>query len=145
MATRKPDWPTRLTKYLVDNQYTPFEYGRFDCLCFIAGAIAVMTGVDIMADFRGTYRSHSQAMRIARRTYDAVDVDSTLNAMMEQRGWRERMPLRAQRGDVVLVPINSGDLACGIVHPNGRETVIVTNEGLWRTPLQNAVRAWGIQ
>jgi hypothetical protein len=144
MATRKTDWPKRLTDYLISVQDAPFEYGNFDCLCFVAGAIEAMTGVDIMADFRGRYTSHLQAMRIAKSVYGTSNVPDTLAAMMCQRGWQALSPLLAQRGDVVLVRINDR-IVCGIIHPSGKEAVAITNEGLWRFSLKNVKRAWGIR
>jgi hypothetical protein len=137
-------WADRLRNYLLAQQDTPFAYGSFDCLSFAAGAVEALTGINIMARFRGTYTTHLGAMRIAHRVYGCRTVPDVLAAMMQEQGWSEVPPTFAQRGDVVLVAIND-DLVVGIMHPNGREAVITTNQGLWRVPLSSVRRAWKIQ
>jgi hypothetical protein len=141
---RLPGWEDRLRIYLRDHQDTPFAYGSFDCLSFAAGAVALLTGTDIMAPFRGKYSTHTGAMRIARRVYGSRTVPEVLAAMMQQHGWKEISPMFAQRGDIVLVEFNR-DRMVGILHPNGREAVITTDKGLWRVPLLSVRRAWKIE
>jgi len=141
---RVDGWEDRLRSYLLDHQDTPFSYGSFDCLSFAAGAAHSITGVDIMARFRGQYGTHLGAMRIARRVYGCRTVPDVLAEMMHEHGWLEVSPAFAQRGDIVLVAIND-DLIVGVLHPNGREAVITTNQGLWRVPLASVRRAWKVQ
>jgi len=141
---RSEGWEDRLRSYLLDHQDTSFSYGSFDCLSFAAGAAHSITSVDIMARFRARYSTHLGAMRIARRVYGCRTVPDVLAAMMHEHGWPEVAPPFAQRGDIVLVAIND-DLIVGVLHPNGREAVVTTNQGLWRVPLTSVRRAWKVQ
>jgi hypothetical protein len=140
---RYHDWSSRLHAYLEANQNTPFAYGTFDCLSFAAVAVESMTGMDIMAPFRGRYTTHLGAMRIAKRTYGVATVPEVVAAMMTEHGWAEVPQAFAQRGDLCLVS-HSDDLIVGIIHSNGREAIITTNQGLWRVPRTCVQRAWKI-
>jgi hypothetical protein len=141
---RHHDWSSRLYVYLEASDSTPFRYGSFDCLSFAAGAADAITGADIMAPFRGRYTTHLGAMRIAKRVFGVATLPEIVTAMMAAQGWKEVAPSFAQRGDVCLV-IQGGDQIAGVIHSNGREAVITTEQGLGRVPLKSVVRAWNVK
>lgn len=50
---RFPDWPTRLSAYLIQVEGRKFRYGRWDCVLFMAGGVLAMTGADLAKGHRG--------------------------------------------------------------------------------------------
>lgn len=56
LSPRLPDWRPRLTGYLSRVAWLSFRPGQHDCALFAAGAVKAMTGTDLAAPFRGTYR-----------------------------------------------------------------------------------------
>lgn len=64
---RHIDWQERLTVWLQENRLKSFQQGQWDCGYFAAGAIEAMTGVDIIADVRGKYKTTKGAMKVLKR------------------------------------------------------------------------------
>jgi hypothetical protein len=144
-VTRFHDWQGRLEAFLSTNQFRSFHYGRWDCCLFVCDAIEVMTGVDPAAVFRGTYSSRVEARR-AVRAYGGTSVQVVVEAITAQYGMPEAASvLHARRGDAVLIKRSRGrDFSLGLVALNGREVVLATSMGLWRMPVETAIRAWHV-
>lgn len=58
------NWEDHLTKYLMSRSDKPLVWGKNDCVTFVADAILVMTGEDLMIEYRGRYDTRGQAAKI---------------------------------------------------------------------------------
>ena len=135
MVSRLENWPLRLSKYLNERSDKPFEWGKNDCLMFVSGAVAAVTGYDFSDEYL-PYSTRKEADEMLQE-YDGV-----VGIISEHLGHSgtEKI-LTAQRGDVVLFRLNDENIA-GIVDDSGRFFQIVTEKGLLRVPLKRAVRVW---
>lgn len=104
---RLPDWRARLDQYLISVRDEPFAWGRHDCLRFAAGAVAAMTGKDLLPEW-ATYGSPAEARRALKANgfAGAGAYGDAAASVLE-----EIHPVRANDGDVALV----GGPAFGIV------------------------------
>lgn len=137
--TRRPDWQSRLSAYIVAAAHRPFQYGVQDCGLFVAGAIEAMTGVDVAAELRG-YRNRTQAYDAIRRVCGRRRMDAVADHLARQFGIEEIPPAFAQRGDAVQRQAGS----LGIVAMHGTELLTPYKDGLLRLPMSRALRAWRI-
>lgn len=135
---RLPDWEARLAAYLEPLRLRPFAWGRHDCCTFSGGAVAAMTGVDPMAEFRGRYSTPRGSVRALRRI-GAGTLAATLDAKFES----VPAPL-AQRGDIVmtggLLGICLGPFLVAVGAEVEREGLIRIDRAQWVEP-----RAWRVQ
>lgn len=118
---RLPDWEGRLGAYLRACRDMPFAYGRHDCCLFAAGAVIAMTGVDLMGEFRGRYRTARGSIRALRR-HGAGTLAATMDGKLEPIA-----PAFARRGDLVLANYGLGEGALCVVV--GREAAAVGAQG----------------
>jgi hypothetical protein len=139
MLARKPDWQSRLSEYVMRCAAKPFRYGDQDCGLFVAGAIEVMTGVDVAAELRG-YRNRTEAFARIRTVCGRRRMDAIADHLAAQFGIEEIQPAFAQRGDAVQ--FRAGRL--GIVALHGAELLTPFKDGLLRLPLSHASRAWRV-
>ena len=95
---RLPDWRARLGVYLARMARASFRPGRHDCALFAAGAVEAMTGTDIAASWRGTYRTLDAGQAALADAGFASHVD------VVARLFRETSPALAQVGDLALLP-----------------------------------------
>jgi hypothetical protein len=122
ILVRKPGWPELLAHYLHTRAFLPFAWGLNDCALAPADWVRDCTGVDPMADLRGSYASSEEAARILAR-------HGGLRTMV-----RERLPmygnvLQAHRGDVVCVELEDPDTG------KLRETLgVIAGNGCWAAP-----------
>jgi len=136
--TRYYDWQTKLREFIESRTFSPFAFGVNDCCLFACDAIAAITGVDMAAEIRG-YTTEAEA--------DAVlaqwgGVEGVAAAMCEKHGAPEIPPAFAQRGDVVLCHLVTGDTLT-IVDTGGR-LVGPGKDGLVTVPRKTMRRAWRI-
>lgn len=96
--TRLPDWHPRLASYLAQVMRRAFRPGSHDCVLFAAGAVEALTGVDLAAEFRGTYRTlaEGQEVLVARGFADHIALVESL--------FEPVAPALAQVGDLAVVP-----------------------------------------
>lgn len=135
---RKPDWDARLAAYLEPLRARPFAWGQHDCCTFAAGAVAAMTDVDPMPEFRGRYSTAIGSARALRR-FGRGDLATTLDAKFEA------IPAAlAQRGDIVmsggLLGICWGLFIFAVGSEGDREGLIKIERQRWADP-----RAWRVQ
>jgi cell wall-associated NlpC family hydrolase len=97
MISRKEHWHLALSNYFDEVAFNRFEFGKFDCCLFIAGAVQAMTGVDIAADYRGKYADAASAAE-ALKTIGAGSLAKSLTALFG----KPRHVAHAKRGDIVL-------------------------------------------
>lgn len=136
MLSRLPCWQCQFSKFLFLNSHRPFAYGSFDCCLFVCDAIKAMTGTDVAANFRGAYSSAREARRLGsvRKITEQVTAEFCMD---------EVPPLRAQRGDVVLIK-RARDYSLGIVDLSGSHLAVAVKTGVARIPLSEATRAWRV-
>lgn len=112
--TRLPDWDRRLARVTEHHMSLPGEWGVSDCLLTAGDAIEAVTGTDLLAPFRGRYKTEAGAARLMRRN-GCETVDDVFRAFfaLEPVG-----RLMAQRGDAGT--IMQGDvLTAGYVTEQG--------------------------
>lgn len=135
---RLDDWPARLDEAVAIGNMRAFEWGKHDCLMFAADCVRAMTGVDLMAEWRGSYDSHDAAYANLDKGYRgslAYAVSSKLE--------RHASPFFAQRGDVVLHDNTAGVLGLGVCL--GRMFAAPAEvKGLVYFPLSKAIAAWKV-
>jgi len=134
---RYADWELRLAAYLEPLRARPFAWGSHDCCTFAAGAIAAMTGVDPMPEFRGRYHTAIGSARALRRLGRGT-LAATLDAKLEA----VPAPL-AHRGDVVmssgLLGIGWGAFLIAVGREGDREGLIRIERSRWVD-----ARAWRV-
>ena len=66
---KNADWKARLDGYLLARKDVPFKWGTNDCFFFVADAVEVMSGIDLIHNLRDQYSDKRGAvlkMRIKR-------------------------------------------------------------------------------
>ncbi len=146
MAIKKirPHWDTRLfNDFLLSRAKTPFTWGTHDCATFAADGIQAITGVDIAVDFRGKYTDQPSAVAAIKSICNGATVADAAAYCAQKYGLVELAhPRMARRGDLVIVPNNTGELIAGLVHLNGRDVVSVNTKGWIGLPITSVQRAW---
>lgn len=129
---RREDWPERLAAFLDERATAPFVWGRNDCVTFAADWILDATGVDVIADIRGKWRSESGAARTIRKL-GGLAAATSLRLAPVGLGL-------AHRGDVGLIDLGlpalviiDGDLVAG---PGVA--------GIVRARRENLIAAWEV-
>ena len=145
---RLADWAERLNAYLEACENKPFQWGQHDCVQFACGAVEAMTGERPLPQLCGHYTTAREAARSIAAYGE--NLEAAVTAQCRQLGFVEISPLRAQRGDVVLLATDSGDDlsipergALGIIGMNGLPVFVDTHE-LLEVPLEVVRRAWKI-
>jgi hypothetical protein len=119
----------------------PFAWGRHDCALFACDVVKAMTGVDMAWGLRGEYRTARGAYGLLKRLCGG-GLREFAQLTAARLGKEAVPPLMAQRGDVVLVPVQDGE-ALGIC--SGRHVLVASKEGgLLPIPVSSAVAAWRI-
>lgn len=131
---RLEDWPTRLFAYIAQRRRMPFAWGTHDCCQFARRAVEAITGEDPAAGL--DLLEYTDAAGAA-----AYLAEHPIESIPAAAGLQEIPVLRAQRGDIVLMP--SGEhLVLGvclggyIAGPGATE--------LEHIPLRRAVKAWRV-
>jgi hypothetical protein len=141
--TRFSDWQERLDSFLTSNAKNHFTYGRWDCCLFVCDAIRTMTGIDPAEGFRESYVTRMGAMVIAKRKYGRASVRTIAERVTAKRDMPACLPTLAHRGDLVMFK-RPNDYSLGIVDLSGRFAAILTQSGIQRLPVEQAVSAWHV-
>ena len=136
---RLPNWQTLLSDYLLSVDLQPFKYGSLDCGSFTAGAILAMTGVDPIAEIRGTYRTRKAAFAAIRSLSNASTMEGVADYLTERYGLAETPVLCAHRGDPVLIG-HGAKSSMGIVAMHSGEILSPGEKGIYRLPIHTATR-----
>lgn len=139
-------WATReLNDHIVSRATTPHTFGENDCCTFAADGIKAMTGVDIAEDFRAVgYTTELGALKAIKKVTGGSTVEDAAVYCAKKYNLAElEHPLKAQRGDLVLVEQAEG-LLLGLVHMSGTCVVAPGEQGLRRIELTSIKRAWRI-
>lgn len=106
---RFPDWQRQLKEYVRSEIGKPFAFGRVDGAMFTAGAVKVMTGVDLARGYRGYKTAQGGMRKIAAKGHKSLAGPFEVLP--------EISPFSAVAGDVVLIEGSDGD-CLGIMHGN---------------------------
>ncbi len=129
------DWQTRLADKVNELRFTAFEWGKHDCCLWAATAVEAVTGTDPAADFRATYSTAAEAVKIVENLGGIGNLPT--------RWLGEPIDVRmANVGDIVLVYQDRESL--GVC--NGRNTLVVTDNGLYSIPTLSEFckKAWRV-
>lgn len=92
---RFPDWARRLEGYLAENAQREFKLGQWDCITFVLGAIAVMTGRR-MKEIPVSQARRGDVVLVKRRCLGLVAMDGK-NVMVIGEDGLEAVPLQGLR------------------------------------------------
>lgn len=135
---RLPGWRARMTAFIDQVRRTPFAWGAFDCGPAFAGRhVALMTGEDVSARWRGRYDSAESALELIR---DAgfTDLGALVGSVLEPCH-----PSQLRIGD--LAGVVSGDafgVGLGIV--NGERVFVPAARGLGTVDLLGCATGWRV-
>jgi hypothetical protein len=141
---RQAGWDAALIDALTLHQQQPFGWGVSDCIVLVADVARAMTGVDPMADWRGTYDTAEGATATLAKLHHRT-VSGLLGATFQRVA-----PALARRGDCGVVEtleggrrvygavIVLGDMLAGKSPTHGGET------GMTILPRDRLVRCWRI-
>lgn len=141
MLTRKSGWEGLLSQYIQDNLDRRQEWGQADCSMFVCDWVLQVTGADPAKDFRGKYKTKAGAARAIKKF--AGDLDGVAERIAGRLGMEETVPLKARRGDVVMVKGNGGN-ALGIIDMSGMAVAVQGKDGLEFVPAVHALKAWRV-
>lgn len=139
---RREDWPERLHAAILLRTGKPFAWGSNDCILMACSLIEAMTDHDPAASFRGQYTTQTGATK-AIQTAGSPSLEKLVETIAANNGMKEVGIKFAQRGDLVMFETNDGP-SFGIVHPNGRDAILIGQDGLRRLPVLEAHRAWRV-
>jgi hypothetical protein len=117
MMIKYPDWNIKLNQYFLDVRDNKFQYGKHDCCTFICGAIEVMTGEDIMSEYRGNYNSK----RSGAKAIKDLGQGTLLKTLIKKLG-KSQPGVYGNKGDIAWY-----NNACGLVL--GRESIFISEVG----------------
>lgn len=134
---RKPNWKAELIEFLRDLNGRKFEWGSNDCCLSTFEAVEVMTGVDLVASYRGHYTTALGSKRILKKRGHS----DLCSAVSELLGEPLENPGLAGQGDVALVNSELGE-ALGIVFGHG--VYCVGESGLFLVEFSEIQQAWRV-
>lgn len=140
---RVTNWPKELDKIIIAASRTPFEWGKHDCCLFAADCIKAITGTDPAVDFRGKYADEDGATEVLFY-YAGGQLPEAADKIARAFGYEEINPRLAQRGDVALCSLPTGE-TMGVVSLNGRDVLVAAQFGLLSVPLKQAIKAWKVE
>jgi len=109
VTQRRFDWPERLAALIEERRFAPFVWGVHDCAMFAADAVERQTGVDPLAQWRGTYNSEETGDAILGGVSLTMFMDSALLAV----GATRVEASMSQRGDFVILDVGNMP-TCGV-------------------------------
>lgn len=143
MIRRFSDWEVRLTEFLALRGRPRFRYGVWDCGIFAAGAIASMTGVDLLRDLRGRYRSRRALLDYVGGGCSSIE--TITDSIARAAGCVEIAPPLAHRGDLAAIRAARGDIGLGIMALDGRGVLCLDRRGaIQQVQGISPARAWRI-
>jgi hypothetical protein len=135
---RYEQWPELLDQYVIDNQRKPYKYGTADCVTFMAGLVALITGKDVLKGKR--YSGEKSALKLLKKhggLYNLVDIQ------FEKVGFKKIDVMRARRGDVVGFKTEAHGETVGVCV--GNMFVSQGSDGLVFLPMRKSELAWEVK
>lgn len=136
MQNRRGDWRSRLHRFLIECEKTPFEYGTHDCALFGAGAVEAVTGNDPAEDFRGTYKTKLGGIRKIKKAGYESQID-----FIEQN-FKEVPRSFGKAGDLALVETDEGPAIAVVAGPFA--AALSEEQGLIRIPFNQIERVFRV-
>lgn len=129
-----------LTAYITDAHTKRFQWGTFDCFLFAAGAVAIETGVDHMAELRG-YRDETTAEVLLRERFGTTNLRDVFLTVAGNVGAKQVEIENAQNGDIACVRFpayflrsDKIDQSCGLGVWYENKVFILTPTGVMQVP-----------
>jgi hypothetical protein len=128
---RPQGWESLLAAHIASAR--PFAWGENDCVLWCADWVKTVTGIDPAQDWRGKYTSEDDARSI-------LNAIGCLNWSDLAGTCLSEIPVsRAQRGDILLHPING---CLGIC--DGAHAYFLTQRGVTRIGFTQCPKAWKV-
>lgn len=139
MMMKQQGWEVRFDALVVQYYYLPFVWGVNDCFIFAHDVVRELTGVDIIAPYRGMYAD----------AFEAQELIEEYAAGKYETSFADLTPVEnisfAQRGDVGIITIDGVEY-CGAISMNGRAFLLRNIDGGLRAlPLKSfkdSIRLW---
>lgn len=142
---RRDNWQGDFWRYIDAAETRQFKWGEFDCCLFAADVIKILTGDDPAKEFRGTYTTARQALRLVKNSGGSVGM---IGAGL---GFQEIPPLYAGVGDIMRLRLPGTMVQFGGIGAVclGPTIAFLNKNGLERFSISEAsnalrVRAWRI-
>lgn len=131
MVERLSNWESNLSDYLASKREETFQYGKYDCAHFAAGAVKAITGQNPMADIDQAYDTKIGSLRVIK-SLGHTNLEQVLDEMFYpcSIGF-------AQTGDLAF-----HDGSVGVVV--GGKAVFATEIGYTMIDRSEWTKAWGI-
>ncbi len=141
---RRLDWPEQMAAAVHIATVRPFEWGVQDCALFTCNVVLAMTDTDLAARFRGKYTTPHGAYRLLKKICGG-GLSELAEQMAKKHGCAEVPWTFARRGDVVLIPVSSGENSEALGICDGQHTLVANRDGgLLRLPISQALKVWRI-
>jgi hypothetical protein len=128
-----------------------FDWGRYNCGLFVTRWIREATGVELGAPYMGVATDEASAEAIFLAHFSgATALGDFAASIAAAHSMAEVLPITcARRGDVVWVdnstPANPSTYgALGVVGPDGRYAVCMSEKGTVRVHMQRWKRGWRV-
>jgi hypothetical protein len=122
---------------IAEESRNQFEWGRADCFVLAARVAEAVTGVNYASRFAGKYRDEATA-----REY--LNSQGGLVAMMTREFGPPSPPDQCVDGDLVVVQLQGGDQALGVVFSGGQVVVVRTAKFVRMLPLSFGLYFWRV-
>ena len=131
---RRVDWLPRLREVVKFHQAEPFAYGTNDCVLFAARCVDAMTDSNWLRYVRERCSDEATS-----KAY--IESEGSIEAGVTRRFGEPKGPLTARRGDLCLIETPWGP---GLGVCLGTDVATPGVEGLVKTPLERALKAWRV-
>lgn len=136
---RRYDWPVRLHEFIDKAKTSAFEWSVHDCVIgWAADAVLAMTDVDLVADFRGTYKDAKSALGILRKNGYSDLADAVADLLPECH------PSRAHLGDIAAIADETSLLKSSLGIINGETILVLREDGMGIVPRERATRTFKV-
>lgn len=138
---RQDGWRKRLERAIDEIRYAGFDWqAQHDCALGLAGrAVHAITGEDVIAPWRGKYKSRKGALLAMKR----VGFDNIADAVASILPEIPEGPCMAQIGDIVAFP-SDGPFGYSLGVVNGERVLVLREEGIGTMDLLQATRAFRV-
>tara|TARA_R100001244_G_scaffold103087_1_gene76714 strand:+ start:51 stop:467 length:417 start_codon:yes stop_codon:yes gene_type:complete len=120
---RVANWEQTFHQFLTDNKDRPFKWGEWDCISFANAAIKSITGEDVIP--KALEWRDEKSAKITIKEY-AKTLTRCVKKAALLKGFVQRLPEEAQKGDIVIISENKNRLV-GIC--DGYAVVCPSDEG----------------
>lgn len=134
---RVQNWESLFFARIMAVSNTPFSWGIHDCVTCAASLVQVITGQDLIADFRGRYRTEKGALNALKK----AGFESLEQAVTSKLTPAENIN-ELVRGDVVLCGDDTGKRMLGV--KAGTVAVSPGTHGLNHIPPDQWVKGWKV-